>query len=95
MSEVMVQEASAESVPEARSTREQIVCQRCGSEKVHRVFREGFLQERILPLFGYYPWRCKNCGNLEMLRKRRRFRIRGGEAGRRGRIHLAETHARK
>jgi uncharacterized Zn finger protein len=95
MSDVMVQELSAEGVPEAHSTREQVFCQRCGSGKVHRVFREGFLQVKILPLFGYYPWRCKNCGNLEILRKRRRFRIRDGEVNRRRRIHLAETQARK
>lgn len=80
MSEVMVQEISAESVPESHSTREQVFCQRCGSGKVHRVFREGFVQVKILPLFGYYPWRCKNCGNLAILRKRRRLRTEDGQA---------------
>ena len=32
----------------------------------------GFMQEKIYPLFGYYPWRCKICRVHVMLRKRKR-----------------------
>lgn len=52
------------------SRKEKIFCEKCGSEQVHRVFREGFLQESVYPSFGYFPWRCKTCGKLMMLRKR-------------------------
>jgi predicted RNA-binding Zn-ribbon protein involved in translation (DUF1610 family) len=48
-----------------------VFCQRCGSDRVYRVFREGFLQEKIYPLLGLYPWKCKKCGERIMLRKRR------------------------
>lgn len=85
MSEEMVQEVLAENVAELRSAKEQVICQRCGRGRVHRVFREGFLQEIVYPWFGYYPWRCTTCGKVVMLRKRRRVKIRGGEADWRGR----------
>jgi DNA-directed RNA polymerase subunit RPC12/RpoP len=70
------QEVLTESVVDSSSAKEQIPCQRCGGEKVHRVFREGFLQRVVYPWFGYYPWRCTTCGYLVMLRKRHRRRSR-------------------
>jgi hypothetical protein len=32
--------------------------------------RVGFLQTRILPLFGFYPWRCPECKTRFLLRSR-------------------------
>jgi hypothetical protein len=49
-----------------------IDCRHCGSDRVFRVYRQGFLQERIYPILGFYPWKCKVCGANMILRKRRR-----------------------
>ena len=27
-----------------------------------RINRVGFMQKHVLPLFGYYPWKCGSCG---------------------------------
>lgn len=70
MSEGMARGALAGNIVEMSSTRERVYCQKCGSDKVHRVFRKGYLQEKIYPLFGYFPWRCMKCGERVMLRKR-------------------------
>ena len=63
-------EVKTVSIVEANSANERVLCDECGSDKVHRIFRKGFLQKRIYPLFGFYPWRCKGCGLCLMLRKR-------------------------
>jgi hypothetical protein len=55
--------------PQGR-VRGEVVCRFCGSDKVNRLYREGFLQTRIYPLFGFYPWRCKVCAGNMMLHKR-------------------------
>jgi uncharacterized Zn finger protein len=78
-------EVIAENVVDTSPGKEQIPCQRCGGEKVHRVFREGFLQEVVYPWFGYYPWRCTTCGHLAMLRKRHRMKKHDGQAESQGR----------
>ena len=83
MPQALSEEVLTESVVETSCAREQIACQRCGGEKVHRVYREGFLQEVVYPWFGYFPWRCTACGYLAMLRKRHRMRMHDGEAERR------------
>jgi hypothetical protein len=46
-------------------------CPRCGNQYLTRLARMGFLENKILPLFGYYPWICGAC------RKRKYFRVRG------------------
>ncbi|MGB0065472.1 MAG: hypothetical protein WBP85_13570 [Terracidiphilus sp.] len=66
-------------VAEANSVREKVFCRKCGSGKVHRIHRDGFVQKMIYPLLGYYPWRCTRCGTLVMLQKRHRAKIRPGE----------------
>jgi DNA-directed RNA polymerase subunit RPC12/RpoP len=83
MSEQMVQQILAENISKARSVREQVVCQKCGSGKVQRVFRDGFLQQVVYPLFGFYPWRCTTCGSRTLRRKRRRRKTPAGAADRR------------
>jgi hypothetical protein len=32
--------------------------------------RVGFLQSKILPLFGFYPWKCPECKTRYLLRMR-------------------------
>lgn len=57
---------------EASEAKVQTICRRCGSNRVYRLYREGFLQEKVYPIFGYYPWKCKDCGQHLLIRKRRK-----------------------
>lgn len=66
---------TVEAYPVKELVKEQVFCQRCGSGKVHRAFREGFLQKFIYPFLGFYPWRCTRCGYVAMLHKRRKARL--------------------
>ncbi len=68
----MARGAMAGDIVEMSSAKEPVHCQKCGSDKVYRVSREGYLQTKIYPLFGYYPWRCIRCGVHVVLRKRKR-----------------------
>jgi len=61
----------------ANAVRERVDCPQCGIDMMHRVERRGLWQKRILPLFGYYPWRCNRCGTALMLHKRKRAKITG------------------
>jgi hypothetical protein len=45
-------------------------CPRCQYYGVERSKRRGFLEKRIMSLFGYYPWRCAGCSNRFFLRIR-------------------------
>jgi DNA-directed RNA polymerase subunit RPC12/RpoP len=63
-------EVKAGNIVEVKSAVERVRCDECGSEEVCRIYRRGFFQEKIYPLFGFYPWRCKRCGQRLMLRKR-------------------------
>jgi len=53
---------------------DRVRCKHCGNARVFRLFRHGFLQSTIYPLFGYYPWKCKACKESMMLRSRKRSR---------------------
>jgi DNA-directed RNA polymerase subunit RPC12/RpoP len=72
MSEGMARGALAGNLAEMSSTKKRVHCRECGSDRVYRVFRKGYFQEKIYPLFGYYPWRCMKCGVRVMLHKRDR-----------------------
>jgi DNA-directed RNA polymerase subunit RPC12/RpoP len=63
-------EVKSVSIVEANSANERVHCDDCGSDEVYRIFRKGFFQQRIYPLLGFFPWRCKGCGLRLMLRKR-------------------------
>ena len=54
----------------AAEVRKRVLCPKCSSIHFHRIHREGFLQERFLPMFGYYPWECKVCRKVSLLRLR-------------------------
>lgn len=56
---------------ERRVVAENFACPDCGSRHLRRLPRQGFLQTKILPFFGYYPWECAMC------RETKFFRIRG------------------
>jgi len=59
----------------------EMVCPKCQSSRMHRLRREGFLEKKVVPLFGYFPWRCSDCKAELFLRARndrgvRRHRVR-------------------
>lgn len=37
---------------------------------MRRLRRDGLLQVKVFPLFGYYPWQCGNCRAKMLLRNR-------------------------
>jgi len=47
-------------------------CPECHQVSMHRVRRSGFLENWILPKFGYYPWECPNCEIKKILKARGR-----------------------
>lgn len=42
----------------------------CGKQTLYRTSRKGFLQRVVYARFGYYPWKCGSCKNVQMLKKR-------------------------
>ena len=59
-------------------------CPDCKVVSMRRISRKGFLQKRVLSLFGLYPWECYQCREIRMLhergmRKRRSDRDRDDE----------------
>ena len=71
MHDVGTQHAVARKVAHSGQSRDRVHCRYCGSEKVYRLYREGFWQERVFPIFGFYPWKCKICSANMLLHKRR------------------------
>ena len=61
-------EKSVERVP--------VYCKVCGSNRMRRAHRKGFMQLNLYPILGYFPWRCGACGVRVMLRKRHRAKVR-------------------
>ena len=51
------------------------VCELCKGA-LERVRREGFLQERILPLLARFPWRCVLCHHITYRSARHRRALR-------------------
>ncbi len=46
------------------------ICAMCNGKVFERVQRSGFMQQRILPFFNMYPWRCVVCHKLVYLSQR-------------------------
>jgi hypothetical protein len=65
-------EAAQSTVQVRESTR--LHCPHCGCAPVRRLQRKGFLQNKVYPLFGYFPWVCMTCKMSSMLRKRQERR---------------------
>ena len=75
MQQNVAQGTFAGKLVETAGAKTQVQCKHCGNGRIFRLFREGYLQERIYPIFGYYPWKCKTCGRSMMLRFRKRTRV--------------------
>lgn len=45
-------------------------CPSCGSSALRRNARDGFFENRVFCLFGYYPWECADCRKKTYLRRR-------------------------
>jgi len=72
MHDVSTQRAVGGEVGHSSQRTDHVHCRYCGSRKVYRLYREGFWQERIFPLLGFYPWKCKICSANMLLHKRTR-----------------------
>jgi len=35
-----------------------------------RLERKGFVQTRVLPIMGFFPWKCYDCRSYHFLRHR-------------------------
>jgi len=69
-SEGMALGAPAVNIAETNVADAGLHCDECNSDEVYRIIRRGYFQEKIYPLLGFYPWRCKRCGLRLMLRER-------------------------
>ena len=76
MAEGTLRGALAGNMAAMSSAKERVHCQKCGSDRVYRVIRKGYFQEKIYPLFGYYPWQCMKCGVRVILHQRARVKAR-------------------
>jgi hypothetical protein len=56
------------------------LCPRCESDRFFREERKGFLQSKLFPLLGLYPWECKVC-RLSCMRLRRQQPLASGSRG--------------
>lgn len=56
-------------VSEVASGNSELSCAACG-HRIHRVAREGFLQEKVFPSLGYFPWECPICRTIKLYRNR-------------------------
>lgn len=63
---------AASAYREKTSAMSKVLCPNCGGSHPRRLERKGFLQERVYPLFGYYPWVCGACKSTFLMRKRYR-----------------------
>lgn len=45
-------------------------CPQCGERALYRRERRGFLQRRVFPRLGFYPWHCISCRKSTLLRLR-------------------------
>jgi DNA-directed RNA polymerase subunit RPC12/RpoP len=53
-----------------------VFCPNCGFNRPRRVERKGLMQKYIYPMFGFFPWHCRECHHQFLLRKRDRPRSR-------------------
>jgi hypothetical protein len=47
-----------------------LACTGCHAYSLRRVKRKGVWQKLIASAFGYYPWECKVCREINMYRDR-------------------------
>jgi hypothetical protein len=63
---------AAEGFVDQSQARVGVPCPECGSDRPRRLERKGFLQMKVYPVFGYYPWMCGACKTSFLARKRYR-----------------------
>ena len=61
----------------ANQNKVRLECPWCGLMTMTRQNRHGWLEERILPLFGVYPWACRDCREPKYYRNRGSSRSKG------------------
>jgi hypothetical protein len=47
-------------------------CPNCDEMELTRIARSGFMQERIYPKLGMFPWECGQCRQVFLLKSRGR-----------------------
>ena len=47
-----------------------VSCPECGQDALYRCHRKGFLQSRLYPLLGLFPWNCTYCRRSFLLKRR-------------------------
>jgi predicted nucleic acid-binding Zn ribbon protein len=63
---------TAASVVQKVQESSRVFCPECGSKRLRRVERRGFMQKHVFAWFGYFPWHCRECRKYSLLRKRNR-----------------------
>jgi len=44
-------------------------CRSCGAQDtLRREHRSGFLQKKVFPIFGLFPWECSMCRKVRLYR---------------------------
>jgi hypothetical protein len=61
---------SKEKEGSSRHSRGALVCPTCEKPSLRRASRKGFLQCVVFPWFGYFPWRCKSCKAVQLMKNR-------------------------
>ncbi|GBE30060.1 MAG TPA: hypothetical protein ENH10_01855 [Bacteroidetes bacterium] len=47
-----------------------LYCPMCDSRNIRRSTRNSYFEQKILPLIGAYPYRCRDCSNRFFVRVR-------------------------
>jgi hypothetical protein len=74
----------AEGLAGKTEARSKVFCPHCGYDRTRRVERKGFMQNYIYPMFGYFPWYCRECRQHFLLRERNRRKSSGRRSVERG-----------
>jgi DNA-directed RNA polymerase subunit RPC12/RpoP len=72
MSDGIAPQGAGEAIGANAIVSEELQCPTCGSRRLRRLERKGFLQNKVYSFFGYYPWRCGAC-KASFYMKRRSF----------------------
>ena len=62
---------SSDAFRERRISPVHVTCPDCGTQKMRRLPRLGFLQKKLWPLFGLYPWECPICRKTRLVQRRK------------------------
>jgi len=67
---IMLPSSPVSSFVSDHSEHSEFACPSCGSNKLRRLPRFGFLQQKVFPIFGFFPWECPICRQTRLYRKR-------------------------